>query len=124
VLYGECGWGLLVEFGDLVENIDSFLLLALGQEELGRLVEVENKVSEEEDEQSHAAEDDKQISPSHVGLSGAACPLTGVSWVLTSQNIWIASVFGDGAVGDTRSSDNTNRLPHGEERYEVSSILR
>ena len=87
-------------------------------------MEVEDEVSEEEDEQSHAAEDDKQISPSHVGLSGAACPLTGVSWVLTTQDLWIASVFGDSAVGDTRSGDNTNWLPHGEERYEVSSVLR
>lgn len=115
MLNGECRWGLLVELGDFVKNIYSFLFLALGQEELGRLLEVEDEISKEENEQSHATEDDKQISPSHVGLSGTACPLPGVSWVLTSQDLWITSVFGDSAVGDTRGGYDSNGLPHGKE---------
>jgi hypothetical protein len=123
MLNGECRWGLPVEFGDSVKDIDSFLLFTLGQQELGRLVEVENEESQEENEKSHSSEDDEEISPTHVGLSGTTCFSGREFGVLAAQNIGITSVFGNSTVSDTGSSDHTDWLPHGEERNEVSSVL-
>jgi len=107
-----------------VKNIDSFLFSTLGQEELGRLVEIEDNESQEEDEQCHATENDDKVSPSHVGLCGATRFSCVVCWVLASQNVWVTSIFGDSTVCDTGCGDDSDRLPHGQKRYKISTILR
>ena len=76
-LDGEDRWCLLVELCDLVEDIDGFLLLASTEEELGRLVELEDKVAEEEDGKGHGAENNDQVSPPHIAADGAACDTIG-----------------------------------------------
>ena len=124
MLDGQCRWRLLVELGDLVKDIDSFLFSTFGQEELGRLVKIEDNESQEEDEQCHTTENDDKVSPSHVRLCGATRFSCVVCWVLASQNVWVTSIFGDSTVCDTGCGDDSDRLPHGQERYKISSVLR
>jgi len=62
-----------VELGNLVQDFDRLGLLTLTEEELWRLVEMKDKVSNEEDSQSHETEDNHCVSPAHVAGGCAAC---------------------------------------------------
>jgi hypothetical protein len=66
VLDSKGGWWLSVELGDSVEDIDSLLLLAFGQEELGGLVEIEDEKSEEKDQERDTTKDTEEDSPAEI----------------------------------------------------------
>lgn len=115
---------LSVELGDLVEDIDSFLLFALGQEKLGRFVKVEDEESDEKDQKSDTSQDTDQNPPAGIGsnsTAGLSDPEVGST---TRLERWIASVFSDSTVGDTGCGDDSDWLPEGQERDEVSTVLR
>lgn len=106
----QSGRWRLVEFGDLVQNLNSFALSALAKKELWRLIESEDKESEEEDSQSHETQDDTLVSPSHVARHRAA-RLSGTD-SFTRWKLDVASVLSSCAVCSCRSNDDANRLPH------------
>lgn len=73
VLSGECLEVLqcnstfaLVDFGDVLEDSNRLRVLAPVDKELGRLLEVEDDKSQEENEQRHCTEREHQVAPAHV----------------------------------------------------------
>jgi len=72
ILRSQSGRCLLVELCDRVQHINGLLVATSADEEFWGLVEVKDKVSEEEDHESHATKNYDFIAPSHVVLDAAA----------------------------------------------------
>jgi len=123
VLDRERGRGAAVELCDLVQNVDCLLLAAFGEEELGRLVECEDKVSEEEDGEGHTAEDDDHVPPAHVVADSAACLARLEQGVPAPLELDVAAPFGGSSVGDAAGDGHADGLPQGQEGDEVSAAL-
>lgn len=98
-----------VELGNLVQDFNGLGLSASADQKLGRLAEGKDKVAQEEDAQSHAAEDDEQVSPAHVAVDGAAGSLAGA----TSGQVGVAAPLGPcgGAVCNDGCNDDADGLP-------------
>ena len=110
ILNCQCWRWCLIEFCNLVQNLNCFSLLASTDQELWRFIKVKNKVSKKEDRQGHTAEDDNFVSPSHVAGYSAAS-LARIDSIACRQ-CRSTSVLCGGAKSDTGSGNNANGLPH------------
>lgn len=104
-----------------MENIDSVLLTAPANKELGGFVESEKEESGTEESKCHGADNDHLISPAHVARHRAACH-AGTDGIAGGQT-HVASILRGGSVGDGGCHDNSDRLPHSKEENQVSSVL-
>lgn len=86
-------------------------------------VELEDKESETEHDQSHTTKGDDKVSPAHVAGDRAACCAFGEIWISTIRQLDVTSVPSSCTVGEPRGSDDTDRLPHGQQRHEESTVL-
>jgi hypothetical protein len=123
----------LVDFGNVLENFDSFSILAAIDEELWRFLEVEDDKSQEEDEQRDCTKCEHQVAPTHV------VPLV-TAWLAGWDDIarleLVASVrFGFGEVGaagvvrneaisDRAADRDTDGLEDGEQGEHEPPVLR
>lgn len=125
VLHGQLGGWHLVEPSNLVQDVDGLLLLSTTDEVLGRLVEVENEESDDEDQEGDTTENTAADPPSVVATRGTARRAVGD---LGTSRKWRfgcgTSVLWDCAKGDSRGDDDTDGLPHGKQREEISTVLR
>lgn len=119
---GQGRWCCAVELGDFVQNFNGLGLPAFADQKLGRFVELEHEVSEEEDEQSHASQDDHGVAPADVARNCAT--LRSILDRVASRQRCAATPFGGGPVGDRRGHNHTDRLPHGKQEHQEASILR
>ena len=71
MLHGQLGRRHPVELGNLVQDVDGLFLLSTPDEILGRLVEVENEESDDEDQEGDTAENTAADPPSVVGTRAA-----------------------------------------------------
>lgn len=92
-------WGL-VEFGDLVKDLDGIFVPSFTDEKLGRLVERENKVTNDEHHEGDHTDNDHFVSPTHIAGHGAACLPGAEARCITSGEIHIAPILGRGAKCD------------------------
>lgn len=122
ILRRQSRWGLLVELGNRMQHIDSFLVAASTDEEFRRFVEVEDEVAQEEDHEGHAAEDDHFVAPAHVVLDAAAGDAGGDG--LAGGEGGVGTVLCGCTVGDAGGGDDTDGLPDGEKRNQVTTALR
>ena len=110
-----------VEFGYLVQNIDSFGLFALAEQELGRLVEAEDRKPQKEHGQGHQTQHDHLVPPAHVAGYSAAC--LSVCNGCAGGKLGVASVLCSSSVGDCAGNHDTNGLPHRQQSHEVAAVL-
>jgi hypothetical protein len=110
-----------VELCNPVQDLDGLVLPASADEELGRLLEGKDKVTQEEDDQSGASENDECISPTHVAVGSAARSFTSVAGGIIGITAPLGSC--SSAIGDGRGYNNTNGLPQREESDEEAAVL-
>ena len=121
ILNCQCWWWCFIEFCDLVQNFNRFSLFASTDQKLWRFIKVENKVSKKKDCQSHTSEDDDLVSPSHIAGHSATI-LAGFDTV-ACRKCRSASVLCGGAISDTGSGNDADRLPHRQKGDEEPAIL-
>ena len=120
--YGQNGWGSPVELGNLVQDFNGLFLSSSTDEELGRLAEGEDEVTQEENDQGGASEDDEGVSPAHVAVGGA----TGSFASATGGQVGIATPLWScgSSICDGRGDDDTNGLPQREKSNKEATVLR
>lgn len=83
-------------------------------------MELEDEVSEAENDQSHNTKNDNVIAPSHVAVNRAA-------WFprsIACGQRRVATPLGSRAESNGRRSNDTDWLPHGEKSNKVTALLR
>ena len=113
---------LLVELGNRMQHINSLLVAASADEEFRRLVEVEDKVAQEEDHEGHATEHNYFVAPTHVVLDAAAGNAGRDG--LAGGECGVGTVLCGSTVGDAGGGYDTDGLPDGEKRDQVTTALR
>lgn len=66
ILYRKCRRWSFIEFGDFPKHVDGILVSALADQELGRLVEPENKTTNEKNDKSDHPDSYNFVAPAHV----------------------------------------------------------
>lgn len=104
-----------------MQHVNGLGFAATGKQKLGRLVELEDEVAEEEDGEGHAAEYNHVVSPAHVAGHGAASFSRANGF--TGRQQWVAAPFSGCSVSDARGNDDSDGLPHGKKSNEETAVL-
>lgn len=122
----------LVDFGNVLEDFNRFLVLAAVYKEFGGLFEVEYNETQEEDKERDRAKSEHQVAPAHVVRSAAAwlawrSDIAGLeceaSVGIGDSEVRVARVSRNEAIGDSAADSHTDRLEDGQKREHKSLVL-
>lgn len=124
LLESKCWHGGFVEFRNLVQHFNGFLVSAFADQKLGRFVEREYEIPDKEYEERYGADNNDFVAPAHIARDRTAW-LAGVeARSITSRQFHVTSIFCRRAKCNGRCNDDPDGLPNAKQCHEETAILR